>query len=73
MLSAASDIGLGQEAGQRSCLGLTTGSERRLTRELGGHHPACRGAYRVIYRIDEIKRIVHIVRIDRRADVCRTR
>ncbi len=45
----------------------------RLTRELGGYHWARRGAYRVIYRIDETERIVHVVRIDHRADVYRTR
>ena len=42
-------------------------------RELRGYHAARRGAYRVIYRIDEIERIVHVVRIDHRADVYRTR
>lgn len=46
---------------------------KRLTRELGGYHLARRGAYRVIYRIDETERIVHVVRIDHRADVYRTR
>jgi mRNA interferase RelE/StbE len=44
-----------------------------LTRELGGYHSARRGAYRVIYRIHEAERIVHVVRIDHRADVYRTR
>jgi mRNA interferase RelE/StbE len=44
-----------------------------LTRELGGYHSARRGAYRVIYRIDEAERIVHVVRIDHRADVYRSR
>jgi len=44
-----------------------------LTRELGGYHSARRGAYRVIYRTDEPGRIVHVVRIDHRADVYRTR
>ena len=42
-----------------------------LTRELDGYHSARRGAYRVIYRIDETERIVHVVRIDHRADVYR--
>ena len=32
-----------------------------------------RGAYRVIYRIDGTERMVHVVRIDHRADVYRTR
>jgi mRNA interferase RelE/StbE len=44
-----------------------------LTRELDGYHSARRGAYRVIYRIDEAERIVHVVRIDHRTDVYRTR
>ena len=44
-----------------------------LTRELGGYHSARRGAYRVIYRIDETERVVHVVRIDHRADVYRAR
>jgi mRNA interferase RelE/StbE len=46
---------------------------KRLTRELGGYHSARRGAYRVICRIDETERTVHVVRIDHRADVYRTR
>jgi mRNA-degrading endonuclease RelE of RelBE toxin-antitoxin system len=44
-----------------------------LARELDGYHSARRGAYRVVYRIDEIDRVVHVVRIDHRADVYRTR
>jgi mRNA interferase RelE/StbE len=44
-----------------------------LTRELSGYCSARRGAYRVIYRIDETERIVYVVRIDHRADVYRTR
>lgn len=44
-----------------------------LTRELEGYHAARRGAYRVIYRIDESARTVHVVRVDHRADVYRTR
>jgi mRNA interferase RelE/StbE len=44
-----------------------------LTRELGGYHSARRGAYRVIYRIDDAARVVSVVRIDHRADVYRTR
>lgn len=42
-----------------------------LTRELSGYHSARRGAYRVVYRIDEAARTVHVVRIDHRADVYR--
>lgn len=44
-----------------------------LARELAGYHSARRGAYRVIDRIDEPARTVHVVRIDHRADVCRAR
>jgi mRNA-degrading endonuclease RelE of RelBE toxin-antitoxin system len=44
-----------------------------LARELAGYHSARRGAYRVVYRIDEPARAVHVVRIDHRADVYRTR
>jgi mRNA interferase RelE/StbE len=44
-----------------------------LARELSGYHSARRGAYRVVYRIDAAERIVHVVRIDHRADVYRTR
>jgi mRNA interferase RelE/StbE len=40
-----------------------------LTRELAGYHSARRGAYRVVYRIDQQTRTVHVVRIDHRADV----
>lgn len=43
-----------------------------LTRELAGYHSARRGAYRVVYRIDNSARTVHVVRIDHRADVYRT-
>ncbi|MDQ2875861.1 MAG: type II toxin-antitoxin system RelE/ParE family toxin [Actinomycetota bacterium] len=43
-----------------------------LARELSGYHSARRGAYRVIYRIDDAGRIVHVVRIDHRADVYHT-
>lgn len=40
-----------------------------LINDLGGYHVARRGAYRVVYRIDERTRTVHVVRIDHRADV----
>jgi mRNA interferase RelE/StbE len=40
-----------------------------LTNELVGYHSARRGAYRVVYRIDDKARTVHVVRIDHRADV----
>lgn len=44
-----------------------------LTHELRGYHSARRGAYRVIHRIDESERTVHVVLIDHRANVYRTR
>ncbi len=40
-----------------------------LTRDLAGYHSARRGAYRVVYRIEDNSRTVHVVRIDHRADV----
>jgi len=45
---------------------------RPLTNELTGYHSARRGAYRVIYRIDDQARVVHVVRIDHRAGVYRS-
>jgi mRNA interferase RelE/StbE len=44
-----------------------------LTRELAGYHCTRCGAYRVIYRIDGTARVVHVVRIDHRADVYHNR
>lgn len=44
-----------------------------LTRELSGYLSARRGAYRVVYRIDEDAHVVHVVRIDHRSDVYRGR
>lgn len=43
-----------------------------LTNELTGYHCARRGAYRVIYRIHDHARTVHVLRIDHRADVYRS-
>ena len=40
---------------------------------LTGCHGARRGTYRVIYRIDEKARVVHVLDIDRRANVYRPR
>jgi mRNA interferase RelE/StbE len=39
------------------------------TNELAAYHSARRGAYRVVYRIDDKTHTVHVVRIDHRADV----
>lgn len=40
-----------------------------LARELAGYYSARRGAYRVIYRVDDDAGLVHVVRIDHRSDV----
>lgn len=42
-----------------------------LSRELTGYRSARRGAYRVVYRVDDDTRVVHVLRIDHRADVYR--
>ena len=44
---------------------------KRLLRELEGYYSARRGAYRLLYRIDEGARTVYVVRIDHRSDVYR--
>jgi mRNA interferase RelE/StbE len=44
---------------------------RELRRELEGVFAARRGTYRVLYRIDEVKREVTVIRIDHRRDVYR--
>ena len=44
---------------------------KALGLELNGYHTARRGAYRVVYRVDE--RTVLVVRIEHRADVYRHR
>ncbi|MCW2906393.1 MAG: plasmid stabilization system [Actinomycetia bacterium] len=36
---------------------------------LAGCHSARRGTYRIVYRIDESSRIVHVLDIDHRADI----
>ncbi len=43
-----------------------------LTLDLAGYHCARRGAYRIVYRIDDPGRVL-VVRIDHRADVYRKR
>lgn len=45
----------------------------RLQRELAGLHSARRGAYRVIYEIDDDERLVIVLRIDHRSRVYRSR
>lgn len=44
-----------------------------LRRELQGYLSARRGAYRIVYAIDEEKATVDVVRIEHRADVFRPR
>ncbi|MFA5786200.1 MAG: type II toxin-antitoxin system RelE/ParE family toxin [Actinomycetota bacterium] len=44
---------------------------RPLRFELQGRHSAHRGDYRIIYQIDEARRVVYILTIDHRADVYR--
>lgn len=44
-----------------------------LRRELAGLWSARRGAYRIVYELDEEAREVHVLRVDHRADVYRPR
>jgi mRNA interferase RelE/StbE len=44
-----------------------------LVRQLAGYWSARRGAYRVVYALDEENRLVLVVRIEHRADVYRPR
>jgi mRNA interferase RelE/StbE len=44
----------------------------RLQRELAGLHSARRGAYRVVYAIDDDVRAVIVLRIDHRSNVYRS-
>lgn len=46
---------------------------RPLGRELIGYFSARRGAYRLIYRLDDEPRVVRVVRIEHRADLYRRR
>jgi mRNA-degrading endonuclease RelE of RelBE toxin-antitoxin system len=43
-----------------------------LRRELTGLWSARRGAYRVVYEIDDDRHVVSVLRVDHRADVYRT-
>ncbi|HKX69054.1 MAG TPA: type II toxin-antitoxin system RelE/ParE family toxin [Intrasporangium sp.] len=45
---------------------------KALRRELAGIHTARRGTYRVLYRINEEKHEVMVLRIEHRRDVYRT-
>jgi mRNA-degrading endonuclease RelE of RelBE toxin-antitoxin system len=42
-----------------------------LVGKLLGYYSARRGAYRIVYRIDGGAHVVHVVRIDHRADIYR--
>ena len=44
---------------------------KQLRRELAGLWVARRGSYRVVYRIDESRRVVVVIRIDHRSDLYR--
>jgi mRNA-degrading endonuclease RelE of RelBE toxin-antitoxin system len=44
-----------------------------LRRELSGIHSARRGTYRVLYRINEERREVIVLRVEHRSDVYRSR
>ena len=44
-----------------------------LQRELAGMWSARRGAYRVVYEVDDATRLVTVLRVDHRSDVYRTR
>ncbi len=45
---------------------------RELRNELAGIHSARRGTFRILYRIDEDRLEVTVLRVDRRRDVYRT-
>ncbi len=45
----------------------------RLQRELAGLYSARRGAYRVVYEIDEDQRAVVVLRVDHRSRIYRSR
>ena len=42
-----------------------------LRHEFDGTHSACVGPYRILYEIDEVVRIVAVIRIEHRADIYR--
>ena len=44
----------------------------QLQRELSGFHSARRGAYRIIYEIDDDARLVVVLRVDHRSRVYRS-
>lgn len=40
---------------------------------LAGCHGARRGTYRIVYRIDEASKVVHVLDVDHRSDIYRSR
>lgn len=46
---------------------------KALKRELGGAHAARRGAFRILYEIDDVRHRVTVLRIEHRADAYRPR
>jgi mRNA interferase RelE/StbE len=46
---------------------------KQLLPPLADRHSARRGTYRIIYRIDEVTRVVTVVDIDHRSDIYRAR
>ncbi|MGH3318632.1 MAG: type II toxin-antitoxin system RelE family toxin [Streptosporangiaceae bacterium] len=59
------------------CEGDLAVNPRRVGKELfgpfSGCHGARRGTYRVVYRIDEARRVVHVVDVAHRRDAYRRR
>ncbi len=59
------------------CFGPLATNPRRvgkpLTRELAGQHVARRGEYRVIYSVDDTGGVVHVLRVEHRRDIYRSR
>lgn len=43
-----------------------------LTRELTGLRAARRGAYRIIFRVDDTTRPIEVIRVGHRAHICRS-
>lgn len=46
---------------------------KALSGPLLGCHGARRGTYRIVYRIDDDAHVVHVLDVDHRADIYRTR
>jgi mRNA interferase RelE/StbE len=59
------------------CRGALSEEPHRVGKPLGGdlagYFSARRGAYRVIYRLDDDAGVVHVIRIEHRSDVYRPR